>query len=111
MARCRSRRGRCALQRVASAVGTRKCASEGHFDAAIARPPHPSSAPTARLLASQSYELTYSVTWVPTTKAFADRFSRYLDNNFFEHQIHWFSLFNSFMVSRRWRSFVWRRGT
>ncbi len=36
--------------------------------------------------------------WVPTTKEFAARFNRYLDNSFFEHQIHWFSLFNSFMM-------------
>lgn len=24
--------------------------------------------------------------------------NRYLDFNFFEHQIHWFSIFNSFMM-------------
>lgn len=29
---------------------------------------------------------------------FDDRFNKYLDNNFFEHQIHWFSIFNSFMM-------------
>lgn len=29
---------------------------------------------------------------------FAKRFERYLDYNFFEHQIHWFSIFNSFMM-------------
>ena len=46
----------------------------------------------------RSYALTYSVHWVPTERAFARRFDRYLDNNFFEHQIHWFSLFNSFMM-------------
>ena len=26
------------------------------------------------------------------------RFKRYLDYNFFEHQIHWFSICNSFMM-------------
>lgn len=46
----------------------------------------------------KSYDLTFSVTWVPTTQTFASRFNRYLDNSFFEHQIHWFSLFNSFMM-------------
>jgi transmembrane 9 superfamily protein 3 len=46
----------------------------------------------------RSYELTYSVHWVETDKSFERRFDRYLDNNFFEHQIHWFSLFNSFMM-------------
>lgn len=29
---------------------------------------------------------------------FEDRFRRYLDNTFFEHRIHWFSIFNSFML-------------
>ena len=28
----------------------------------------------------------------------ANRFKRYLDDDFFEHQIHWFSIFNSFMM-------------
>jgi transmembrane 9 superfamily protein 3 len=46
----------------------------------------------------KSYDLSFSVTWVPTDKAFSARFARYLDNSFFEHQIHWFSLFNSFMM-------------
>jgi len=41
---------------------------------------------------------TYSVQWVPTDTPFADRFEKYLDYNFFEHQIHWFSIFNSFMM-------------
>ncbi|GFH10849.1 transmembrane 9 superfamily member, partial [Haematococcus lacustris] len=41
---------------------------------------------------------TYSVTWVPTTTPFARRFERYLDFSFFEHKIHWFSIFNSFMM-------------
>ncbi|KAH3758343.1 Endosomal membrane protein, EMP70 [Pelomyxa schiedti] len=41
---------------------------------------------------------TYSVTWVPTTVEFEDRFKKYLDYNFFEHQIHWFSIFNSCMM-------------
>merc|ERR1712232_1244944 len=26
------------------------------------------------------------------------RFDKYLDDHFFEHQIHWFSVFNSFMM-------------
>lgn len=41
---------------------------------------------------------TVSVNWVPTEKPFESRFERYLDNGFFEHQIHWFSIFNSFMM-------------
>jgi len=43
-------------------------------------------------------EFSYSVTWVPVDKPFSDRFNRYLDYTFFEHQIHWFSIFNSFMM-------------
>jgi len=41
---------------------------------------------------------TYSVTWRPTDKDFDVRFNRYLEYDFFEHQIHWFSIFNSFMM-------------
>jgi transmembrane 9 superfamily protein 3 len=48
--------------------------------------------------ADREYTLSYSVRWVETDKPFESRFNRYLDNNFFEHQIHWFSLFNSFMM-------------
>jgi transmembrane 9 superfamily protein 3 len=38
------------------------------------------------------------VRWEASTIPFAKRFERYLDYNFFEHQIHWFSIFNSFMM-------------
>eukprot|EP00602_Paraphysomonas_sp_CaronLab_P004410 CAMPEP_0185033530 /NCGR_PEP_ID=MMETSP1103-20130426/22539_1 /TAXON_ID=36769 /ORGANISM="Paraphysomonas bandaiensis, Strain Caron Lab Isolate" /LENGTH=521 /DNA_ID=CAMNT_0027569823 /DNA_START=70 /DNA_END=1632 /DNA_ORIENTATION=+ len=41
---------------------------------------------------------TYSVRWKATTKPFETRFNRYLEYDFFEHQIHWFSIFNSFMM-------------
>jgi transmembrane 9 superfamily protein 3 len=50
------------------------------------------------LVAGASLEFTYSVTWLPTETKFGKRFERYLDYNFFEHQIHWFSIFNSFMM-------------
>jgi transmembrane 9 superfamily protein 3 len=43
-------------------------------------------------------EFTYSVSWNPTNVPFEHRFEKYLDFNFFEHQIHWFSIFNSFMM-------------
>ncbi|XP_047333661.1 transmembrane 9 superfamily member 1-like [Impatiens glandulifera] len=43
-------------------------------------------------------ELTYSVKWIPTNVTFGRRFDVYLDYPFFEHQIHWFSIFNSFMM-------------
>merc|ERR1719277_2301841 len=42
--------------------------------------------------------MTLSITWKPTKKRFSSRFDRYLDFDFFEHQIHWFSIFNSFMM-------------
>ncbi len=43
-------------------------------------------------------QFSYSVHWIPTQKSFEKRFNRYLDYTFFEHQIHWFSIFNSFMM-------------
>ena len=37
-------------------------------------------------------EFTYSVTWAETSIHFTRRFERYLDYNFFEHQVQPFSL-------------------
>ncbi|XP_050379311.1 transmembrane 9 superfamily member 1 [Argentina anserina] len=50
------------------------------------------------LEAGKKLDLTYAVKWIPTTITFARRFDVYLDYPFFEHQIHWFSIFNSFMM-------------
>ncbi|ONK77456.1 uncharacterized protein A4U43_C02F6710 [Asparagus officinalis] len=50
------------------------------------------------LEAGKTVDMTYSVKWVPTDVTFARRFDVYLDYPFFEHQIHWFSIFNSFMM-------------
>ncbi|KAL3285397.1 hypothetical protein HHI36_019501 [Cryptolaemus montrouzieri] len=41
---------------------------------------------------------TYEVIWKPVYTKFNDRFDKYLDHNFFQHRIHWFSIFNSFMM-------------
>lgn len=41
---------------------------------------------------------TYEVSWKPSSIKFEDRFDKYLDPNFFQHRIHWFSIFNSFMM-------------
>ncbi|KAK8795624.1 hypothetical protein WA158_000281 [Blastocystis sp. Blastoise] len=41
---------------------------------------------------------TYSCKWVYTDVPFSQRFNRYLEYNFFESQIHWFSILNSFMI-------------
>ncbi|MCO5561759.1 hypothetical protein L7F22_015382 [Adiantum nelumboides] len=51
-----------------------------------------------RLAPGKSLDLTYSVSWSETDIPFARRFDAYLDYPFFEHQIHWFSIFNSFMM-------------
>ncbi|KAD4179411.1 hypothetical protein E3N88_28044 [Mikania micrantha] len=46
----------------------------------------------------KTLDMTYSVKWTETNVTFARRFDIYLDYHFFEHQIHWFSIFNSFMM-------------
>lgn len=46
----------------------------------------------------QLLSFTYSVNWKSTDKPFDTRFNRYLEYDFFEHKIHWFSVFNSFMM-------------
>ncbi|THG06564.1 hypothetical protein TEA_014058 [Camellia sinensis var. sinensis] len=46
----------------------------------------------------RALDMTYSVKWIPINVTFARRFDIYLDYPFFEHQIHWFSIFNSFMM-------------
>ena len=38
------------------------------------------------------------IQWSQTNIPFHSRFDRYLDHAFFKHQIHWFSIFNSFMM-------------
>jgi len=49
-------------------------------------------------LKTQKIEFTYEVVWKKSNTAFEDRFDKYLDPNFFQHRIHWFSIFNSFMM-------------
>uniref|UniRef100_A0A6M2DUU4 Transmembrane 9 superfamily member n=1 Tax=Xenopsylla cheopis TaxID=163159 RepID=A0A6M2DUU4_XENCH len=41
---------------------------------------------------------TYEVIWKSSSVKFENRFDKYLDPNFFQHRIHWFSIFNSFMM-------------
>jgi transmembrane 9 superfamily protein 3 len=43
-------------------------------------------------------EFSLHVQFVETTEEFHSRFDRYLDHEFFKHPIHWFSVFNSFMM-------------
>ncbi len=40
-------------------------------------------------------EFTYSVTWYETDIKFENRFDKYLDSNFFEHQVHPFFAFSN----------------
>jgi len=51
-----------------------------------------------RLELNAKIPFTYEVVWTPSDVKFADRFDKYLDTNFFQHRIHWFSIFNSFMM-------------
>ncbi|CAG9761434.1 unnamed protein product [Ceutorhynchus assimilis] len=50
------------------------------------------------LTSSKKLSFTYEVTWKKTDTKYEDRFDKYLDHNFFQHRIHWFSIFNSFMM-------------
>ena len=41
---------------------------------------------------------SYEVHWRDSPIEFYNRFDKYLDPGFFQHRIHWFSIFNSFMM-------------
>jgi transmembrane 9 superfamily protein 3 len=43
-------------------------------------------------------DFTYEVNWKPSSITFHKRYDKYLDARFFKHRIHWFSIFNSFMM-------------
>ncbi|KAI8641398.1 hypothetical protein BD408DRAFT_346224 [Parasitella parasitica] len=47
---------------------------------------------------SLELSFTYSVDWNPTEIAFDDRFDSLLETDFFEHKVHWLSIFSSFMM-------------
>lgn len=51
-----------------------------------------------RLTLNAKIEFSYEVNWKKSNIKFEDRFDKYLDPNFFQHRIHWFSIFNSFMM-------------
>lgn len=46
----------------------------------------------------QQLNFTYTVKWVPSHVEFQYRFDKYLDPAVFKPRIHWFSIFNSFMM-------------
>lgn len=56
----------------------------------------PASLAEVKKGAKLKFEL--DVQWQTTDTPFHSRFDRYLDHAFFKHQIHWFSIFNSFMM-------------
>src|SRR5690606_15712250 len=47
---------------------------------------------------NQEIPFSYEVIWHKSDTKFEDRFDKYLDASFFQHRIHWFSIFNSFMM-------------
>jgi len=51
-----------------------------------------------KLQLGDDLDFTFEVIWKKTETKFEDRFDKYLDPNFFQHRIHWFSIFNSFMM-------------
>eukprot|EP00529_Nitzschia_sp_RCC80_P017022 CAMPEP_0113459044 /NCGR_PEP_ID=MMETSP0014_2-20120614/10241_1 /TAXON_ID=2857 /ORGANISM="Nitzschia sp." /LENGTH=652 /DNA_ID=CAMNT_0000350599 /DNA_START=23 /DNA_END=1981 /DNA_ORIENTATION=- /assembly_acc=CAM_ASM_000159 len=58
------------------------------------------SDPKSLEMVKEGADLDFSlhVQFVETTEEFRSRFDRYLDHEFFKHPIHWFSVFNSFMM-------------
>jgi len=58
------------------------------------------SDPASLVEVKAGVELTFdlNVEWQETNDSFHGRFERYLDHDFFKHPIHWFSVFNSFMM-------------
>ena len=51
-----------------------------------------------KVVAGGTYKFELHIQWEKTDKKFHSRFERYLDQEFFKHPIHWFSVLNSFML-------------
>jgi len=51
-----------------------------------------------KLTQGMDLPFTYEVHWKPSTIVYTNRYEKYLDPGFFQHRIHWFSIFNSFMM-------------
>ncbi|XP_061180989.1 transmembrane 9 superfamily member 3-like [Saccostrea echinata] len=51
-----------------------------------------------KLSVGSKISFSYEVHFTPSSIKFDKRFDKYLDPNFFQHRIHWFSIFNSFMM-------------
>lgn len=54
--------------------------------------------PFHNLKPNTAIDFTYTVVWKPSNISFNDRFNKYLDPTVFKPRIHWFSIFNSFML-------------
>jgi len=52
----------------------------------------------AKLVEGDTLHFTVQVEFKPSEVEFEKRFEKYLDPTFFQHRIHWFSIFNSFMM-------------
>ncbi|VDN03011.1 unnamed protein product [Thelazia callipaeda] len=50
------------------------------------------------LTPDSTISFSYEVVWKSSGVDFNKRFDKYLDPTFFQHRIHWFSIFNSFMM-------------
>jgi len=59
---------------------------------------NPDPASLCQVQAGKELEFEMEFVWSPTSKEFHSRFDVYLDDSFFKHSIHWFSIFNSFMM-------------
>lgn len=51
-----------------------------------------------KLTEGSDLPFTYQITWKQSQLTYEKRYEKYLDPGFFQHRIHWFSIFNSFMM-------------
>ena len=51
-----------------------------------------------KLTKNTKIPFTVEIIWKESSTKFSDRYEKYLDHQFFQHRIHWFSIFNSFMM-------------
>lgn len=49
--------------------------------------------------ASTVLNFTYSAAWFKTNGDFESRFEHYLDQDIFQHKVHWFAIVNSFVMA------------
>lgn len=59
---------------------------------------HVNESPRLSCLTRRPVQFSYSCSWVASTVPFSNRFYRYFAATAQETQMHWFSIFNSFMI-------------